>query len=58
MRTIFKKSLVTIAMSIFMIPFFTVPVYAGEDVSESGSEILEKQEFTLNVDMVENSTAK
>lgn len=64
MRTIFKKSLVTITMSILMIPFFTIPVYAGEDVSESGSEILEKQEFVLDiesildVDTLDISTAK
>lgn len=64
MRTIFKKSLVTIVMSILMIPFFTIPVYAGEDVSEASSEILEKQEFVLDiesildVDTLDISTAK
>lgn len=51
MKRVIKKAIVTITMSILMIPFFTIPVYAGENISESNSELVEIKEFHLDMEV-------
>lgn len=58
MKRVIKKAIVTTTMSILMIPFFTVPVYAGEDAHESNSESIEIQEFSDVDNVLEINMAK